>query len=285
MKFFRIIESLVKRVNSIPKNSSNKELKRTFRSAIYNTSNDKKLIFSDHEKINYILKNKEEISKRIFIDGQFDFAVLKKGLKYLKRKKRKFLISVGSHVGTTLIPSIKYNLFDHCIAFEPSIDNFRLLTINININKIEKKVTLFNIALGNKVSKGYLKLFYSNNSGDFRVVKKSRNTERIEINILDNFTSKINKKNSLIFIDAQGHEPEIFLGGKKTLKKMIPIIFELMPIIMKKNNPNVLYDLIKHYKNLTDLRENKVLKMNKINFFKLYHKYEKNRSYTDVMMF
>jgi hypothetical protein len=86
-------------------------------------------------------------------------------------------------------------------------------------------------------------------------------------------------------MDAQGHEPEIFLGGKKTLKKMIPIIFELMPIILKKNNPNVLYDLIKNYKNLTDLRENKVLKMNKINFFQLYRKYEKNRSYTDVMVF
>ena len=285
MKFFRIIESLVKRVNNIPKNSSNKELKRTFRSAIYYTSNDKKLIFSDNDKIYCVLKNKEEISKRIFINGEFDFAVLKKGLKYLKRKKRKFLINVGSHVGTTLIPSIKYNLFEHCIAFEPSTDNFRLLTANININKIEKKVTLFNIALGDKVSKGYLKLFHPNNSGDFRVVKKSRNTERIEINILDNFTSKINKKNSLLFMDAQGHEPEIFLGGKKTLKKMIPIIFELMPIIMKKNNPNVLYNLIKHYKNLTDLRENEVLKMNKINFFKLYHKYEKNRSYTDVMVY
>lgn len=285
MKLFRIIESAIRKINRIPKNSSNKELKRTFRSAAYNTASKKKFIFSDHEQISYVLKNREEISKRVFIDGQFDFEVLKKGLKYLKRKKRKFLISVGSHVGTTLIPAIKNNLFDYCIAFEPSIDNFRLLTANININKLEKKVTLFNIALGDKKTKGYLKLFHPNNSGDYRVVNKARNTESIEINILDNFTSKINNKNSLIFMDAQGHEPEIFFGGKKTLKKTIPIIFELMPVIMKKQNPILLYNFIKHYKYLTDLREKKVRQMNKINFLNIYRKYEINGTYTDVMIF
>ena len=38
-------------------------------------------------------------------------------------------------------------------------------------------------------------------------------------------------------------------------------------------------------KNLTDLRENKVLQMNKINFLNIYRKYEANGSYTDVMVF
>ena len=31
-------------------------------------------------------------------------------------KKLKYLINVGSHVGTTLIPAIRFKLFDHCIA-------------------------------------------------------------------------------------------------------------------------------------------------------------------------
>lgn len=285
MKYLRILESLIKKVNSIPKYSSNEKLKKTFRSANYNISNEKKFIFSDHEEIKYILKNNEEISKRVFIDGQFDFPILKKGLKYLKKKKRNFLISIGSHVGTTLIPAIKNNLFEYCIAFEPAADNFRLLTANVNINKIEKKVKLFNIALGNKISNGYLKLFDRNNSGDYRVVKKLKNSEKININILDNFTSHINQRNSLIFIDAQGHEPEILLGGRKTLKKKIPLIFELTPDIMKKNSFKILFNILKHYTNLTDLKENKILKMNKINFFKLYQKYKKNKSHTDVMVF
>jgi FkbM family methyltransferase len=160
-----------------------------------------------------------------------------------------------------------------------------LLKANVNINQIEKKVTLLNMALSNKIAEGYLKLFSPNNSGDFRVVSKSKKVERIKLNVLDNFTSKISRNNSLIFMDAQGHEPEIFLGGKKTLKKKIPMIFELMPSIIKKLNPEGLYNSIKHYKNLTDLRENKILKMNKTNFLKIYYLYEKNKSYTDIMVF
>ena len=218
MKFYRIVESLIKKIYQIPNYTKNKKLKIAFRSAIYNTSLKNNLIFSEYNKINYVLKNNEHISKFIFIKGEFNFGLLKKGLGFLRKKKLKYLINVGSHVGTTLIPAIKYKLFDHCIAFEPSIDNYRLLKANININKIEKKVTLFNFGLSKKIYNGYLKK-NPNDSGDSRVVKLKKGTEKIKLNILDNFTSKINKKNSIILIDAQGHEPEIFLGAKKTLKK------------------------------------------------------------------
>ena len=283
--FYRKLESLIKKIYNVNNNSKNKELKRTFRSAMYNTSDDKKFLFSNHGQINYILKNREEITKRVFIDGNFDFRLLKKGLKYLK-KKRKVLINIGAHVGTTLVPAIKEKIFQHCIAFEPSIDNFRLLTANININQIENQVSLFNLAISNKIAKGYLRLFDPNNSGDFRVTNgEGRGGKKIQLNILDNFTSKINKDNALILIDAQGHEPEIFLGGRRTLQKKIPIIFELMPSIMNKDNPEKLYKSIKHYKNLTDLRKNKVIKMNKIDFLKIYEFYKTNKSYTDIMVF
>jgi len=218
MKFYRIVESLIKKIYQIPNYTKNKKLKIAFRSAIYNTSLKNNLIFSEYNKINYVLKNNEHISKFIFIKGEFNFGLLKKGLGFLRKKKLKYLINVGSHVGTTLIPAIKYKLFDHCIAFEPSIDNYRLLKANININKIEKKVTLFNFGLSKKIYNSYLKK-NPNDSGDSRVVKLKKGTEKIKLNILDNFTSKINKKNSIILIDAQGHEPEIFLGAKKTLKK------------------------------------------------------------------
>jgi len=286
MKLFRKLESIIKKINNIHRNTTSKELKRTFLSAEYNTSDNKKFLFSNNHGIPYVLKNREEISKRIFIDGKFDYGVLEKGLKNINKKKRQFLISVGSHVGTTLIPAIKNNLFEHCIAFEPSLENFRLLSANININQIEKKVTLLNMALSDKIAKGYLKLINPNNTGDYRVVKKTKNTEEIKLNILDNFTSKINKNNSLIFMDAQGHEPEIFLGAKKTLRKKIPMIFKLIPSILKKKNPEGLYKSIKHYQNLTDLKENKVFKMSRVNFLKIYHRYEKNKSsYTDVMVF
>ena len=284
MKFYRIVESLIKKIYQIPNYTKNKKLKIAFRSAIYNTSLKNNLIFCEHNKINYVLKNNEDISKFIFIKGEFDFGLLKKGLGFLRKKKLKYLINVGSHVGTTLIPAIKYKLFDHCIAFEPSIDNYRLLKANININKIEKKVTLFNFGLSKKIYNSYLKK-NPNDSGDNRVVKLKKGTEKIKLNILDNFTSKINKKNSIILIDAQGHEPEIFLGAKKTLKKKVPLIFELMPNLINENQLKIIFNAILHYKKLIDLKEEKIMELNKTNFYKIYQHYLKNKFYTDLMIF
>lgn len=283
MKFLRTVESLLKKINRFKNNTKNKNLKKAFLSADYNTLTNQEFIFAN-DKISYVLKNNEEISKRIFIDREFDYKVIKKALRHLKKKKRKYLVNVGAHVGTTLIPAIKNNLFSNYIAFEPSSNNFRLLTANINVNKIEKKGTLYNLALSRRISKSYLKKFEINNSGDYRLTKK-KTGEQVQLNILDNFTNKMNKKNSLIFIDAQGHEPEIFIGGKKTLKKKIPIVFELMPSVMNLKNPNILFNLIKHYNYLTDLKDDELSKMDLKNFLKIYNKYIKDGSYTDLLIF
>ena len=86
MKFFRIVESLLKKINRLKNNTKNKKLKRAFLSAEYNTLTNRELIFSN-DKISYVLKNNEEISKRTFINGITDYEVLKKGLKFLKKKK------------------------------------------------------------------------------------------------------------------------------------------------------------------------------------------------------
>lgn len=284
INFYRIIESLFKKVHRVQNKTKNEKLKIAYRSAIFNTSQNSELIFSDHKKINYILKNNEEISKQIFIKGEFDFITLKKGLKFLKNKK-KFLINIGSHVGTTLIPALKENLFEECIAFEPSKENFRLLMANIYINKLDKKVRAYHLALSNKISTGYLKLFHPTNTADYRIVSKTKNAEKIKMEILDNYTSKMTKKNSLIFIDAQGHESKIFLGGKKTLNKKIPIIFELDPFLMKEENQLTLFNSIKHYSKIVDLENSKIKKMSKEVFFQILNKYLKNKSYTDVLVF
>jgi FkbM family methyltransferase len=283
MKFYRIYESLIKKIYRLKNNTKNKFLKKAFLSAEYNMNTNKEYIFAN-EEATYLLKNNEEISKRIFIDGKFDFDLLKNGLKYLGKKKRKYLINIGAHVGTTLIPAIKQKLFTNYIAFEPSLENFRLLTANININKIEKNGVLFNLALSKKISKGYLKKFDSNNSGDYRLVKKDNKSEQVKLNILDNFCNNVTRKNSLICIDAQGHEFEIFRGGKKTLKKKIPIIFEFTPLMLVEKNPKILFNLIKHYEYIIDLRENIILKTNLDNFIEIFNKYKKHKSYTDLMI-
>ena len=88
MKFYRLIESLIKKAYHKKNTTKNKSLKKAFKSALYNTSTSQKYIHADLNHINYILKNNEEITKRIFLYGKFDFEILKKSFNYLRNKKK-----------------------------------------------------------------------------------------------------------------------------------------------------------------------------------------------------
>ena len=88
MKFLRTFESLIKKINRLKNNTKNKNLRKAFLSADYNTFKNREYIFAN-DKISFVLKNNEEISKRIFIDQEFDYKVIIKALRYLKKKKKK----------------------------------------------------------------------------------------------------------------------------------------------------------------------------------------------------
>ena len=108
------------------------DLKRSIRSAIYYTTPKNKILFSNNNNIKYLLTSRDWISKKLFIDGDFDFKVLIKAKKLLGIKNSKStLINVGAHIGSTCIPGIKKNFFKNCLCFEPSKRNFRLSSCKI----------------------------------------------------------------------------------------------------------------------------------------------------------
>jgi FkbM family methyltransferase len=67
------------------------------------------------------------------------------------------------------------------------------------------------------------------NLGDVRLFESQKffqKSEKVNCNTLDYYISKESVgKNSLLFIDVQGHEPYIFSGSSKVIKKKIPIVF------------------------------------------------------------
>ncbi len=123
----------------------------------------------------------------------------------------------------------------------------------------------------------------------YRIKNARLYTDRIQDTaiILDNYTKNLNKKNSLIFMDTQGHEPFIFLGSKKTLKKKIPFVFEFAPFLMDKNWLRGLSQILKNYKFFYDLHfPKKKKKLNKDEILKLYDKLSSSRqdAYTDLLI-
>ena len=73
--------------------------------------------------------------KKLFIDYNFDFKIIKKALKFLdKNHERKTLLNVGANIGSICIKSVKEKLFNSAIVFEPAKKHFRLLVANIYLN-------------------------------------------------------------------------------------------------------------------------------------------------------
>ena len=98
---------------------------------------------------------------------------------------------------------------------------------------------------------------------------------------------QLNKKNSLIVIDAQGHEPLIFLGSKTTLKKKIPIVFEFAPFLMDNNWIKGFNLILKNYKYFYDLHNPSIKrKLEKMELIKLYTKLNSTnkKTYTDLLI-
>ena len=123
------------------------------------------------------------------------------------------------------------------------------------------------------------------NSGSNYIVKnKQKNTEKVKSDILDNYTYNLNKNNSLIFMDVESHEYNIFLGAKKTIKKKIPFIFEFAPYLFKKDWLKKISVLYKYYNFFYDIKTSKMKKFNAIQMKKLYNHYLPGNGFTNILV-
>ena len=290
-KFYRNIESVLKKFLIFFKNSKNSNLQKAVQSAIYNTSKNEKILFVNKSNTRFLLHSQDIVSKKIFIDYEFDYKIIKKALSLLgKKHKRETLINIGANIGSICIKSVKEKYFNSAIVFEPEEMNFKLLMSNVLINNLENKITVHKLALSNTKTILKLSLNKQSNLGDNRIINKLNNQKKLKIqkvksDKLDNFISSQNKKNTLIFMDVQGHEPYVFVGAKKTLKKKIPIVFEFSPLLLDKNWNRNFYLLYKNYKYFYDLHDgNKKRLLNKENIISLFNKLKVEKNYTDLMI-
>jgi FkbM family methyltransferase len=111
----------------------------------------------------------------------------------------------------------------HVYAFEPNIDNFKLLKLNTQYND---NITLFNEAVSNSNGTTYIErynLAKVGNYGECRIKDSGLQCKKITI---DSYVS--NNKLPIpyiIKIDVEGHEWEVFQGMEQTIKNYLPIIF------------------------------------------------------------
>lgn len=159
-------------------------------------------------------------------------------------KKKSIFFDIGANNGNySIYAAVTHSSIEEIFAFEPSFLNTRVLSRNISINKLHKKIKIIQLPLSNKKNKilemsertfeegGSFNSFgvEYNSKG---LIRNSKNNYAILGTNLDYLiNSKILPIPNYIKIDVDGIEHLILQGAKKTIKnkKVKSILIELYP--------------------------------------------------------
>jgi FkbM family methyltransferase len=134
-------------------------------------------------------------------------------------KQNDVVIDVGAHMGffsMKIAKSVK-----KVFAIEPDPFNFQFLVYNICSNKLDKKVVLYNVALGKKRGKIFLdRNVYGHGRSKPSVTKTDYQSDMYPLDEL--VTSGGLRTVNLIKIDTEGFELEVLKGSVKTLQQSKP---------------------------------------------------------------
>ena len=241
-RFYRFLESILKKIILFFKKTKNQNLSRSALSAIYRTAKNERYLLKNNTNEVLIVHTNELISEKIFIDGSFEFLAFERTIAIIKKfNKLNTLVDIGANIGTTSIPALTKGIFKNAIVIEPEIKNFRILMSNIYLNNLEKRITAHNLALTDKEnSLLYLEIFKKGNNGKHKISKEnltdkkfdSENIQKAKGNTLDKIAPNITREDSLIWMDAEGYEGIILKGANSTIAKRIPLVVEFDPVMM-----------------------------------------------------
>lgn len=115
-----------------------------------------------------------------------------------------------------------------CVAIEPV--NFEAIRENVKLNKLEDKIQVFNIGLGNQREKVSFNVPVGLPSSSY-LDREATTGTLVDIKLLDDITPEFNflpNARILMKLDVEGMEPQVIDGAKKfiTSRKELKIIYE-----------------------------------------------------------
>ena len=178
-----------------------------------------------------------------FIEKQYHLRRLSKILKGITEFKNPIIFDVGGNEGESI--DFFLNLFENptIYSFEPEMSSYQKLVKKYGKNK---KINLFNLALGNKKEELKLKINTKSSTSTFSkintqskyynlkslILNPSKNDiflgeEKAQVEKMDNFFNqkKINAIH-ILKIDTEGFELNVIEGAKEALRKTKIIIIE-----------------------------------------------------------
>jgi FkbM family methyltransferase len=152
----------------------------------------------------------------------YEIDILQSIDKFLNEKS--IIIDIGANVGNHTVYWGKITNVKKVYSFEPVKATFSILSRNIDINGLDAKVKIYNIGLGDIITKGKIEAYHADNIGGTVISKADGGN--IELNKLDNMDEIINEQIiDFVKIDVEGMEKSVLNGATKFFEKHKPIVF------------------------------------------------------------
>jgi FkbM family methyltransferase len=164
------------------------------------------------------------VSRQLLSRGEYDWQPITWLTKLVTADSR--LVFAGAHIGAVLVPIAAASGARAILAFEPSPRNYRLLTMNLCLNKLDGIVAR-NVALGQQPGK---LLFTENsiNTGNSRIAAATGEI-LVDVDTLDRCVPPEWDAIDLMVMDIEGSEVAAMRGAHAALAKTRNLYVEFAP--------------------------------------------------------
>jgi FkbM family methyltransferase len=156
-----------------------------------------------------------------------EFVVLPRALQVAGPVGGGCFVDVGANIGTTTIPAVAHHGFGTAVACEPSPGSAALLRANCALNGVADRVRVVEAVVSD--TRGTVEFDVSGTAPGRHKVAAAGAEETIAVptvsldalvedGVLDPATV------GLLWIDAQGHEPQVLAGASSLLERRVPAV-------------------------------------------------------------
>jgi len=143
----------------------------------------------------------------------------------------KIFLDVGANIGTQTVYALVQNDFARAICFEPVPANLAVLDMNVALNNLSERVTIFRKAAGSKSETKTLNLERAlSGNHSFHSEFNSREAKiDVEVTTVDLELSKLKiqpQDVGLFWLDVEGFEPEAISGASGLIEAGVPLCVE-----------------------------------------------------------
>jgi FkbM family methyltransferase len=209
-------------------------------------------------------------SRRIFVNRRISYRPLERALETARAGGAdpagdgRVFIDVGANIGIVTVTALKRHGFRRAVSIEPEPDNFRLLEVNVTLNRGDAEVRTFNIAVSSGVGEAPL-LLNRGSHGEHALVAGAAAADAADVvkvptRPLDDVLAEAGHRPEdvgFLKIDTEGHEPRVLQGAARVLSASPPAMIEYAPF--RYRDPECGVDVLEqivaeHYSHFMDLR-------------------------------